>query len=177
MTPLRRRTLLDDDISIHTPAWGVTGGLPLPGVQILISIHTPAWGVTTYARAAHLYGGHFNPHSRVGSDFGKLPFELLIVISIHTPAWGVTPESGNILGKGGISIHTPAWGVTSRLCGEASCRGHFNPHSRVGSDVKTGEAIWQAKHFNPHSRVGSDCGCFSFILIMRQFQSTLPRGE
>ena len=35
-----------DAISIHTPAWGVTGMDIYASPETIISIHTPAWGVT-----------------------------------------------------------------------------------------------------------------------------------
>ena len=56
------------NISIHTPARGVTAAVTPDGVFKLISIHTPARGVTFYFAAI------FSPS----------------IISIHTPARGVT---------------------------------------------------------------------------------------
>ena len=57
------------EVSIHTPARGVTGEImTIWSIPSIVSIHTPARGVT-YARsvkAAMDYG--FNPHSRKGSD-------------------------------------------------------------------------------------------------------------
>ena len=56
------------DISIHTPAWGVTSALLLQCRYQRISIHTPAWGVTAPRRACAGQPGDFNPHPRVGGD-------------------------------------------------------------------------------------------------------------
>ena len=53
----------------------------------------------------------------------------------------------------------------------------FNPHSREGSDQKTGPGPHPGNHFNPHSREGSDLNPAKKYLIDLQFQSTLPRGE
>ena len=36
---------------------------------------------------------------------------------------------------------------------------HFNPRSRVGSDVSRCESLQRRSHFNPRSRVGSDRIC------------------
>jgi len=85
-------------------------------------------------RTASDDNGHFNPHSRKGSDrvgevYGgdqrisihtpargvtnEAPYEqTIIAISIHTPARGVTLDRKEIAMKGMISIHTPARGVT-----------------------------------------------------------------
>ena len=60
--------LMRIDISIHTPAWGVTMLPKQTDFGFCISIHTPAWGVTI--KLWYLGG--------------------LWRISIHTPAWGVT---------------------------------------------------------------------------------------
>ncbi len=120
-------------ISIHTPAQGVTVGLNAELQHFHISIHTPAQGVT-YADQAFLQIGR---------------------ISIHTPAQGVTRRSGGCRSARSISIHTPAQGVTAprrRFCPEA---GHFNPHSRTGSDTAP-------SFLTTHSR---------------RFQSTLPHRE
>ena len=81
-----------DEISIHVPAWGTTGGVDIedddsifqstfprgerPATQALtkrffvISIHVPAWGTTTL-----YFGSWFHTH-----------------ISIHVPAWGTTVQ-------------------------------------------------------------------------------------
>jgi len=57
------------DISIHTPAWGVTQGdqITIPGYTI--SIHTPAWGVTGKVTFKEFPDYDFNPHARVGRDW------------------------------------------------------------------------------------------------------------
>ena len=61
--------LANMDISIHTPARGVTSiDPPLPS-KISISIHTPARGVTYQMRVHPSFNSDFNPHSREGSDF------------------------------------------------------------------------------------------------------------
>ncbi len=56
---------------------------------------------------------NFNPHSRTGSDGGRI-----IVWFFQYP----------------ISIHTPARGVTEYLCNIFKENRDFNPHSRTGSD-------------------------------------------
>ena len=100
------------DISIHTPARGVT----LPTIQIYfhcsISIHTPARGVTSTGFITGLTRQNFNPHSRKGSDLQALRIFPCKKISIHTPARGVTSSFIFSCFSCGISIHTPARGVT-----------------------------------------------------------------
>ena len=38
--------VVNDGVSIHTPAWGVTKKYDIPAEKESVSIHTPAWGVT-----------------------------------------------------------------------------------------------------------------------------------
>ena len=78
-------------ISIHTPARGVT---QYDGDKVAcvasISIHTPARGVTGTGGCGIRYLPDFNPHSREGSDFHPPQTTQGPCISIHTPARGVT---------------------------------------------------------------------------------------
>ncbi len=59
-------------------------------ILIEVSIHTPAWGVTSYIPTTTIPVTSFNPHSRMGSDLMFEHFETAGKVSIHTPAWGVT---------------------------------------------------------------------------------------
>ena len=82
---------LSDSISIHTPAKGVT--TPKTQKQIVSRFQS-----TLPRREWHpacpkisIRSGHFNPHSREGSDFVRQSAPLVAhLISIHTPAKGVT---------------------------------------------------------------------------------------
>ena len=56
--------------------------------------------------------GYFNPHSRTGSDQVVQGEPGLPGISIHTPARGVTNQAFDMFSFFRISIHTPARGVT-----------------------------------------------------------------
>ena len=59
---------MSKQISIHTPAKGVTW---LDGFEVFpfnISIHTPAKGVTIFCKWDQQGKDYFNPHSREGSD-------------------------------------------------------------------------------------------------------------
>ena len=143
----------------------------------MISIHAPAWGAT------RVWGGDAPVH----------------VISIHAPAWGATcrivePSPGRR-----ISIHAPAWGATFDGLDDIVRQLHFNPRSRVGSDLYGYPYHGILVYFNPRSRVGSDhvvvrvaevqnisihapaWGATHHIFAttepLAQFQSTLPRGE
>ena len=81
------------DISIHTPAKGVTYSLLINGEYTDISIHTPAKGVTLISCNYSLIKKYFNPHSREGSDQRLSLVIFTLDISIHTPAKGVTNSS------------------------------------------------------------------------------------
>ena len=56
------------DISIHTPAKGVTTSRSQIISGFPISIHTPAKGVTIMGTDYFKVPPDFNPHSREGSD-------------------------------------------------------------------------------------------------------------
>ena len=90
VTAARDYIQADWTISIHTPAKGVT----LPYVQrdtlCTISIHTPAKGVTSFGTAKTKSFIYFNPHPREGGDPVKTCALQIQLISIHTPAKGVT---------------------------------------------------------------------------------------
>ena len=59
---------LTGQVSIHTPARGVTHLVGLQAVQGIVSIHTPARGVThRFHPTGHGIAG-FNPHTREGCD-------------------------------------------------------------------------------------------------------------
>ena len=147
------------EISIHTPARGVTGDKCPLGSPLFISIHTPARGVTIH-RLLPQPSTEISIHTPArGVTSGSVNFYGIEVISIHTPARGVTMESRLMCQIWKISIHTPARGVTSdaslsfagqRISIHTPARGvttfpeyvarhhwHFNPHSRKGSDRKT----------------------------------------
>ena len=84
-------TFLLYQISIHTPAKGVTDARFHQEVPIAISIHTPAKGVTMLIYLALMSLLNFNPHSREGSDpCLRCSDKSSLRISIHTPAKGVT---------------------------------------------------------------------------------------
>ena len=99
-----------------------------------ISIHTPAKGVTDAVpnKAAAYYD--FNPHPREGGDPNSEWETTDYQISIHTPAKGVTNEINTAFGAWDISIHTPAKGVTLRHQPQMAMLAHFNPHPREGGD-------------------------------------------
>ena len=77
-------------ISIHAPAWGATPPNPHRGRGGPISIHAPAWGATVGLRGNNFVQSHFNPRSRMGSDWEQNRMRALQSISIHAPAWGAT---------------------------------------------------------------------------------------
>ena len=101
-----------EEVSIHTPTWGVTYLLRYHAHAGPVSIHTPTWGVTSIAPSPmpssscfnpHTHTGRdsrnhrhtlrcssFNPHTHTGCDFTVLLDTHFLQVSIHTPTWGVT---------------------------------------------------------------------------------------
>ena len=144
----------------------------------MISIHAPAWGATKIRVFGWVDGMNFNPRSRVGSDRNPAILAGFLLLFQSTLPRGERP-SGLAARPPivAISIHAPAWGATPaavRPCPKAS---HFNPRSRVGSDVERMADSSTVKHFNPRSRVGSDVARDGGCGAGPGFQSTLPRGE
>ena len=74
MTEEKEMKTLEEKISTHTPAWGVTSTCEKYAEYAKISTHTPAWGVTGWAI----------------SDCSNYR------ISTHTPAWGVTSDVSDV---------------------------------------------------------------------------------
>ena len=107
--------------------------------QLLISIHAPARGATGNTDIRHPTDQNFNPRSREGSDFLRVPANMTgKQISIHAPARGATltlwlalravVKFQSTLPRGErhyeeifplcvkrISIHAPARGATSSV--------------------------------------------------------------
>ena len=122
---------------------------------------------------------NFNPRSREGSDqasdssYCRTPeFQSTLprgerrpsiffdksmqTISIHAPARGATaPDTFRLFVSYDISIHAPARGATLPESYTFHWYVYFNPRSREGSDGAVDEMDFQIK----------------------EFQSTLPRGE
>ena len=99
---------------------------------------------------------HFNPRSRMGSDYTRLPISLKKYISIHAPAWGATIDRSKI-----VSIKTDfnprsRMGSDVRRFNSDGCYLYFNPRSRMGSDTTAGAVSLCDVNFNPRSRMGSD---------------------
>ena len=63
--------IVDEVISIHTPAKGVTSADENGSGFWTISIHTPAKGVTSGSCRATSTSGYFNPHTREGCDVSR----------------------------------------------------------------------------------------------------------
>ena len=84
----------------------------LSSFRYTISTHTPARGVTVRTGGYVTFAGHFNPHSRKGSDIRLFKAACAPAISTHTPARGVTCVANLSLTYTIISTHTPARGVT-----------------------------------------------------------------
>ena len=144
-------------ISIHTPAQGVTKCADSGSNPLSISIHTPAQGVTGLDLISAETVLNFNPHSRTGSDIHGLLADLYVpAISIHTPAQGVTVPRSITCEGCCISIHTPAQGVT-RLRLHMRRQLLISIHTPAqGVTISEIRVFYNFPHFNPHSRTGSD---------------------
>ena len=166
------------NISIHAPAWGATKYPMHVRWYTNISIHAPAWGATFNGRYFWISRISFQSTLPHGERLKMTEKELYVFlfqstlphgerlywedimakrlpISIHAPAWGATDRH---LGKGllnKISIHAPAWGATRRST----------------------RYVYNVQHFNPRSRMGSDIGPMYNGCRLYAFQSTLPHGE
>ncbi len=77
-----------EDFNSH-PRVGGDGKLHVLEFSGRISIRTPAWGVTNGIPASVL-AENFNSHPRVGGDDAAARAAEYTAISIRTPAWGVT---------------------------------------------------------------------------------------
>ena len=100
-----------------------------------ISIHTPAWGVTIPLDDGINGVVNFNPHARVGRDTKYADeYHLLVHISIHTPAWGVTLPSVRF--SPSYIYFNPHARVGRDFFGPVGHHfvAYFNPHARVGRD-------------------------------------------
>ena len=166
-----------------------------------ISIHAPARGATGNTDIRHPTDQNFNPRSREGSDFLRVPANMTgKQISIHAPARGATltlwlalravVKFQSTLPRGErhyeeifplcvkrISIHAPARGATApqRLCKSS---GTISIHAPARGATKKQKLFRRSlRYFNPRSREGSDAAQDGFDLGEAIFQSTLPRGE
>ena len=104
---------LYQDVSIHTPTWGVTRYSAQKFDTFRVSIHTPTWGVTLFP-CYYLAVNHVFQSTHLHEVWPRHTSKecRLRQVSIHTPTWGVT---GVILWRRytiSVSIHTPTWGVT-----------------------------------------------------------------
>jgi len=101
------------DVSIHTPAWGVTTAVNDLKYNRFVSIHTPAWGVTKKCSGTFATRSGFNPHACMRRDLFKKVYEVQFLMFQSTrlhEAW--LSLRGKPIARFGVSIHTPAWGVT-----------------------------------------------------------------
>ena len=82
------------DISIHTPAKGVTFIVAILSPYVDFNPHSREGSDSVLALLVCVCFD-FNPHSREGSDFLRQLLPLFQAISIHTPAKGVTGNARN----------------------------------------------------------------------------------
>ena len=126
---------MQETISTHTPARGVT----CPNQRVYgaseISTHTPARGVTLLNDEQFRNGGistHTPARGVTQIEYGS---EATPYISTHTPARGVTHRfQVNARNNVPISTHTPARGVTLVASGVPPDLVNFYSHAREGRD-------------------------------------------
>ena len=119
---------------------------------------------------------YFNPRSREWSDIFRILFSLPLSISIHAPASGATVLFSKAAPSATISIHAPASGATGYSILSSCPFVYFNPRSREWSDFSKFLDNTE-KLISIHAPAsGATEKCHS-PLLMRAFQSTLPRVE
>ena len=108
------------------------------------------------ARAVSRQTAHFNPHSRMGSDYVIVPFcNMLDNFNPHS-------RMGSDLKCTLLMTWTFYFNPRSRMGSDRTWRTlmihwhYFNPHSRMGSDTAILILDLLQGQFNPHSRMGSD---------------------
>jgi len=93
--PIHRVTReIDQEVSIHAPAWGATVGKyvqsPLSGFQST----RPRGARPLILMYMSLTSRSFNPRARVGRDkLINAVIDSIGIVSIHAPAWGATRPS------------------------------------------------------------------------------------
>ena len=145
---------------------------------------------------------HFNPRSHEGSDSqSNISNSVSCIISIHAPTKGATlmpKKSIDTLAK--ISIHAPTKGATTSIAasncelmiisihaptkGATICSIPYSLFLRISIHAPTKGATCpylqmctHLFHFNPRSHEGSDLISSSLSVLIKVFQSTLPRRE
>ena len=143
------------NISIHAPGWGATVKYGRLDSTWQISIHAPGWGATFAARIRRVCPCAFqstHPGGVRRMDLNKETIEKI------------------------ISIHAPGWGATSAWITAYFLSVDFNPRTRVGCDLLSGQHI-HASHIFQSTHPG---GVRPTIRHSRHrpeiFQSTHPGG-
>ena len=170
--------VVQQQVSIHAPAWGATFLAARRGLLRRVSIHAPAWGATIRYQLDKGPYHRFNPRARMGRDLVHVwDYDCQSGVSIHAPAWGATDNrSGVIIGimfqstrpHGArhevcamtltltrVSIHAPAWGATKSKMVNVAGDG-FNPRARMGRDQNRPAPVQYRGGFNPRARMGRD---------------------
>ena len=146
-------SFIAQNISTHTPAWGVTALQYRMGAHTSISTHTPAWGVTFPAVCLRRCDNHFNSHARVGRDISD---------PVRCPAFQNFNSHARV---GRDWLHHLHHTIFS----------YFNSHARVGRDGKT----WQQReelHISTHTPAWGVTVSFLYFFLQILFQLTRPRG-
>ena len=132
----RGKRKMDQQVSIHTPTWGVTTSIVSTWVQgimfqsthlhevwqnklrwrwlrILVSIHTPTWGVTRSSAWRSIGRPGFNPHTYMRcDDLERSNVKDQMGFNPHTYMRCDLKRKLDVNNVPTVSIHTPTWGVT-----------------------------------------------------------------
>ena len=167
---------IQDQISIHAPAWGATKKFFSTKTSSLFQSTLPhGERRKPFSQSARYF--YFNPRSRMGSDTKSAS------LSASTGTFQSTLPHGERQTAYCPAVQT--WAFQSTLPhGERPATNirlihliNFNPRSRMGSDRLVAACDGGQADFNPRSRMGSDRCQLQIASINALFQSTLPHGE
>ena len=119
---------------------------------------------------------YFNPRSHEGSDY--TPTYLFRISYYFNPR---SHEGSDIVPKSVslfifISIHAPTRGATYLFETKTTIKINFNPRSHEGSDCSYQRYFWNC-YISIHAPTRGATIKLPGCLIIKIFQSTLPRGE
>ena len=166
------------EVSIHAPAWGATASGTDDFRSDTVSIHAPAWGATPRRQPPPIPQSRFqSTHPRGvrqgGQDFMRYP----PFVSIHAPAWGATLNAGNGTEGHFMFQSTHPRGVRHTAGPLSSKPALFqSTHPRGVRLADVGQQPALPFGFNPRTRVGCDIFTGQALVGIVQFQSTHPRG-
>ena len=123
---------------------------------LTVSIHAPAWGATgTVPVYAEDMAG-FNPRPRMGSDVRIEIVEAALLLFQSTPPHGERPSTHGRYGTACKFQSTPPHGERPANCRPSCGDGAFQSTPPHGERPKIVASISRYRSFNPRPRMGSD---------------------